>query len=374
MAGGPLPLPVRTVSVQCHRRAGTVPRSFIHHIGPEAAGLCPAPAWRQHANGCVVGMENRGGQHLGGDGIADRLQPPGGLANPVAQGGSVDLHPIAGEDASLTVERQAIDILADHHMGDQPRPRPALLDRQIGRGRLHHRFAVPAGKPWADVADDLQPGRDTFQHFGHILTEHRQARRAAAGAGLARMVPHLLARQMRWQGPAHGMAALAPGGRRRPLGSPRRGPLGFAFLQILKTELELGDLPLQLLRGAAELHPSQDRQLRLHLLDEKPGAREFGPGRRQFALALGQRRRQAGDLGSSGIGRRHEEKMTSPHPSLRPASGPMTPIESLCRGSALRLRPRGARSVPPTASRSPPAASTVAQPTAEPSPPSSPAR
>lgn len=45
--------------------------------------------------------------------------------------------------------------------------------------------------------------------------------------------------------------------------------LGNVRFQLLKAQLELGDLRIELLRGAAEPHPLQLRQLQLHLLDEQ---------------------------------------------------------------------------------------------------------
>ncbi len=55
--------------------------------------------------------------------------------------------------------------------GDQPRPRAAALDGQVGGGRLEHLLADPAGIAGPHVADHLQPGRDLLQHLGRVLAE-----------------------------------------------------------------------------------------------------------------------------------------------------------------------------------------------------------
>ena len=77
-----------------------------------------------------------------------------------------------------------------------------------------------------------------------------------------------LARQMVRQRPARRLALALGQCRRRGLaGSSRRCNRALAGLQLFDRQLELGNLAIQLLRGAAELHPAQLRQLHLQLLD-----------------------------------------------------------------------------------------------------------
>src|SRR5580700_11943129 len=44
-----------------------------------------------------------------------------------------DLNALARQDRRLAIERQAVEILADHDIGDETGPGPTFLDRQIGR-------------------------------------------------------------------------------------------------------------------------------------------------------------------------------------------------------------------------------------------------
>ena len=109
------------------------------------------------------------------------------------------------------------------------------------------------------MADHLEPRRHVLEHLAHVLAEDLQLA-AALGAVARRLMDLLLARQVLGQRPAHRLHALDPGG----CGARQ---CRFARLEILERELELGDLRIELLRGAPELHPSQARQLQLQLLD-----------------------------------------------------------------------------------------------------------
>jgi hypothetical protein len=48
--------------------------------------------------------------HMGEDEVAQRPQPPAGLADPVAQGGAVELDALPGQDLALPVERDAVAV------------------------------------------------------------------------------------------------------------------------------------------------------------------------------------------------------------------------------------------------------------------------
>jgi hypothetical protein len=120
------------------------------------------------------------------------------------------------------------------------------------------------------MLDDLEVARNVFQHLALVLAQHANLA-AALRAGGGRRVQHGLARQMVRQRPARRLAlAVGQPGRRALLGltsSGRRRNARLAGLQLLDRQLELGDLAIQLLRGAAELHPAQLRQLHLQPLD-----------------------------------------------------------------------------------------------------------
>lgn len=52
--------------------------------------------------------------HMGEDEVAQRPQPPAGLADPVAQGGAVKLNALPGQDLALPVERDAAAVVGRH--------------------------------------------------------------------------------------------------------------------------------------------------------------------------------------------------------------------------------------------------------------------
>ncbi len=165
------------------------------------------------------------------------------------------------------------------------------------RGRLDDRLARAAAEARAHVPDNLQPGGHALEHLGHVLAKFRQAGATAAGAGVTRMMDHLLARQVVGQRTAHRLLALGqardPGCRRRCGSGPRR----FALFEIFEQQLELRDLGGELLRRTPELHPTEHGQLRGQLLDQQIGSAEL-------SVAARERGFQIGDF-SGGIGARH---------------------------------------------------------------------
>jgi len=103
------------------------------------------------------------------------------------------------------------------------------------------------------------------------------------------------------------MAALAFARRRY---SDRGDPLGFALLEVLEEQLELGDLQGQLLRRSTEAHPPQDGKLCFQLFDE-----ELGTG--QLSLRDRQLGPQPGDFLRGGYGTRHGTDTTPSAAPLR---------------------------------------------------------
>jgi len=133
---------------------------------------------------------------MGADQLGQRHHPPGDMPDPVGQGGALDLDALACQDCRLAVERQTVEILADHHAGDETRTRAALLDRQVGRRCLQYPLARSAAQLGPDMADHLEAGRDLLQHLGHVLAQLGEVRAAAARTDRTRMMHDLLARQM----------------------------------------------------------------------------------------------------------------------------------------------------------------------------------
>ena len=146
---------------------------------------------------------------------ADRLgqsqQQEDGGADPVGQGGPVELDAGPGVDHALSVQREMIAIFGDQHMREQRRPWQATLDRQGWHRRLADGLAGPAAHPRPDVAHDLEVGRHVFEHLADVLAQHAQLRAAAARAGAGCGMAHRLARQVLGQP----LPAAGPGGLRR---------------------------------------------------------------------------------------------------------------------------------------------------------------
>jgi hypothetical protein len=138
-------------------------------------------------------MQLLGRHDMLSDRLDQRRQQPGRLADPIGQRGAVEVDALAPIDARLPVERQMIAVLADQHMGQQPGPRPAALDRQGRHRRLRHALAAPAGKRRPDVPDHFEAAGNVVEDLADVLAD--LAHLAAAGrTGAGRLVNHLGAR------------------------------------------------------------------------------------------------------------------------------------------------------------------------------------
>jgi hypothetical protein len=79
--------------------------------------------------------------HMVEEEVAQRPQPPAGLADPVAQGGTVELDALPGQDLALSVERDTVAVLGHQHLhqqrlggqatGDNARWRRLLVDALV---------------------------------------------------------------------------------------------------------------------------------------------------------------------------------------------------------------------------------------------------
>jgi hypothetical protein len=140
------------------------------------------------------------------------------------------------------------------------------------------------------VADDLEVSGHVVEHLGHVLAKLAHAapaRRTGAGTVGGRLMDHLLTRQMIRQRLARRFVAYARG--RCGIGGFGLGDVfRFPCLQLLEPQFELGDLMVDPLRRAAELHPPQRGNLELELFDLQGLVLHRQFGRPQFVLA-GQR-------------------------------------------------------------------------------------
>jgi hypothetical protein len=138
----------------------------------------------------------------------------------------------------------------------------------MGRGRLDHALAGPAGEGLAHVPHHLEAARNVVERLGHVLADPTQAT-AAGRAGAGTGMDDRLARQVIRQGPP---------GRLRPRDLDRLGhnrsrgqALGFVDLQRLDGEFELLDPAAQLLGRGTELGPLEAGKFEAQLLDQGVG-------------------------------------------------------------------------------------------------------
>jgi hypothetical protein len=94
----------------------------------------------------VVGVDDRRRHDMGTDPLGQRRHPSCDMAHPVGQGGAFDLDAFPRHDRRLPEKRLTVEILADHHVGDETGAGTALLDRQVGRWRLHDPLSL--GRIW----------------------------------------------------------------------------------------------------------------------------------------------------------------------------------------------------------------------------------
>ena len=184
----------------------SAPRPFVAHVAPHPGGLGLAGfSTTLHPDRGVICEQRRPGAHHLADRVGQRLQQGCGATDPIAQGGPMNVHVLAGIDRGLSVKGQMIAILADDHMRQQSRPRTSAFDRAARQGRLCEGITGRTRHPRADdFADDEAPG-DILQLRGHVFAERAQCA-AALRAGFARRDDLLLAFQMVRQ---RGAAVLA---------------------------------------------------------------------------------------------------------------------------------------------------------------------
>jgi len=137
----------------------TLPGQLVNHIGPQPPGPGLAVAGHQHRDRRVVGVDDRRRHDMCADQLGQRLHPPRGMPDPVGQGRALNRDAFTRQDRRLTVERQPVEVFADHDIGDQARTRPALLDRQLGRWCLHDALAASAAELRPNMADHPEASR-----------------------------------------------------------------------------------------------------------------------------------------------------------------------------------------------------------------------
>ena len=224
-----------------------------------------------------------------------RLQPPAGPPDPVAQRGAVELDPLPGEDPGLAVQGQEIGVLGHQHVRQQRLGRHPAGDRPLRGGRLHHRLlAGPAAV--AGAADHLHPqlGGDDVEHLARVLADDVQA--PPQQGQLLSSTSTRTSTRGRCAGRAPRLRRRTRGGRGVPLlaatSSCAASAAADGLLEVLQAELEL--VGVEPLRAPAEL-PA------LQLPDQEPQLLDLGLCRvtlGQDSIALGLQR--AADSGAFG--------------------------------------------------------------------------
>ena len=83
--------------------------------------------------------------HLGGERVDQWLERRRRRPDPAGQGRGLQIDALAGEDLSLSVQRQVIVVLGDDDMGQQAGAGAAAGNRVIGRRRRDDGIAGAAG-------------------------------------------------------------------------------------------------------------------------------------------------------------------------------------------------------------------------------------
>ena len=220
-------------------------------------------------------MQALGGEDVTADQSDQRLQRRRAGADPVRQGGDVELDALTGIHGTLTVQRLVLAELDIEDHRQRARARPAAGDRMEGGRRLSDPLAGPAGELLPHGLDYLPLPRHHLQRLGDVLAQLGELA-SAAGTGAGRRDYDPLARQMRRQ-----RAPDWPATREvlcccslrcpPPSGDLRLGGVG---LQVLELQLELVEHLAAALGRAAVLLTAQLGDQQLQMRDHRLRARD----------------------------------------------------------------------------------------------------
>jgi hypothetical protein len=276
-------LTIATIAVdigRCRMR-GTGPRSIVHRVAPELAGLGFSPAGIEHRQCRLIGEHFVRRQHRAEHQLIQRGQPPARTSHPGAQRRTIQCDALPLEHLCLAVERKSITEFADDDVGNQRFRRHAAIDGPLWRGCLHNSaLAGAASVAWPAHHLHAQLGRNQIEHLAAIVADHVQ-RAAAAGAFLALDVDDdLVARQVCGQRTAIAVSRLcAPASLRRFCRVFGGVAFGGTLLLILQDELQLINVQLLRTRAVAVTQQALDQLPQLLVL-----GLQFGHNLLQHAL------------------------------------------------------------------------------------------
>jgi hypothetical protein len=158
--------------VRHHRRVGAAEGAVVARVGPEPGDLRLAGAGHQRRQRRLIGENALAAANVVQDAVGERLQMESDPAHPGRHqiAGKLDL--VAVIDRFLAIERQAVGILRDGDMGQQPLGRNPCLDQMRRCGRLRHALAA-AGTGIARPArhDHPEPRRNDVETFRYVLAD-----------------------------------------------------------------------------------------------------------------------------------------------------------------------------------------------------------
>ena len=122
--------------------------------------------------------------------LADRLQVPGGSANPIGERGTIEIDALTSVNLRLTIHWEVVRVFADEHMGDGRFRRQATLDQPRRGRRLQDGFFASPARIFG-TARDQHPelSRHDVEPLAHVLRRSDGGRSHSRGRPFRRRRP-----------------------------------------------------------------------------------------------------------------------------------------------------------------------------------------
>jgi hypothetical protein len=158
----------RGIEQRC-RRILAAERPVIADIHPNPAGL--RLAFGEDRNRRVVAVQPIGGQDMALDQRVEGSQGDGAGADLIGERRQAQIDPFASIAFALPVQRLMLAELLEQDHRQKVRSGKAARRDMERRRRLGDRFALPAGKPFANRLDHLPLAWDDLERLRHVLAE-----------------------------------------------------------------------------------------------------------------------------------------------------------------------------------------------------------